>query len=554
MAEITGTASDSTTISAVGAWVASRGKPDRWRAPVHEVSSDAWKSAFAFAEPLGSGGFGTVTHASHLATGTDVAIKLVYDRTDDGKPSAKSESVRREIETMRRMDHPGIVALIEVFVHKPQPQEHDAEAPWTRQWYLVLEFCAGRDLQRTLGEEGCMGVEDASAIFGQLALTVQYCHWRGVVHRDIKPANVMLLHPSSTGGSIRVKLLDFGLAELLDPPFIAFYRRAARSRARRLERPLPRELLEQDSVHGSRSASGHQPRARPHPGHAADAREGGGGGGGGGFASVIFGRSQRWSQGGYDSSDDDSAHGVRDASRGATPALGADAGTPLPTIAERRGTGGTVDGVAVASAPEREREHAVPHLAGGSDAPAAANGAPGAHGRARVAPASGAAPRTRTFRPSPSRMSADLVPTGTREFAAPEVLAERRYKAAAAGATILGGFADGVLVATPLVSDSFSLGVLLRYVMTGVPPGASEALHLALRRYNPAWHARNAARACAGKPPARVLALAELPDDARALVAGLTDPDYHTRLTMGDLAAHPWVVRAREASEEAWRH
>ena len=128
MAEITGTASDSTTISAVGAWVASRGKPDRWRAPVHEVSSDAWKSAFAFAEPLGSGGFGTVTHASHLATGTDVAIKLVYDRTDDGKPSAKSESVRREIETMRRMDHPGIVALIEVFVHKPQPQEHDAEA------------------------------------------------------------------------------------------------------------------------------------------------------------------------------------------------------------------------------------------------------------------------------------------------------------------------------------------------------------------------------------------------------------------------------------------
>ena len=109
-------------------------------------------------------------------------------------------------------------------------------------------------------------------------------------------------------------------------------------------------------------------------------------------------------------------------------------------------------------------------------------------------------------------------------------------------------------VATPLVSDSFSLGVLLRYVMTGVPPGASEALHLALRRYNPAWHARNAARACAGKPPARVLALAELPDDARALVAGLTDPDYHTRLTMGDLAAHPWVVRAREASEEAWRH
>lgn len=146
MAELTGTAVDGESVSAVPRWLERRGGGG-WVAPVHEVAGDEWKAAFRFAEPLGSGGFGSVTRATHLGTGTDVAIKLVYDRTDDGAPSAKSESVRREVEGMRRLDHPAVVALLEVFVHKPAPQAEHPEAPWVRQWYLVLEFCAGEDLQ-----------------------------------------------------------------------------------------------------------------------------------------------------------------------------------------------------------------------------------------------------------------------------------------------------------------------------------------------------------------------------------------------------------------------
>ncbi|KAJ1639870.1 kinase-like domain-containing protein [Pavlovales sp. CCMP2436] len=105
---------DTDHISVVDRWMDSRGEMDRWQAPIHEVNDDDWQKNFRFSEALGSGGFGVVTRATHIKTGTDVAIKMVYDRTDDGKPSAKSESVRREIETMRRMDHPHIVSLIEV--------------------------------------------------------------------------------------------------------------------------------------------------------------------------------------------------------------------------------------------------------------------------------------------------------------------------------------------------------------------------------------------------------------------------------------------------------
>lgn len=147
MAEITGTATDGESRSVVARWLEGRGKTDHWKAPVHEVESAEWRSAFAFAEGLGSGGFGTVTHAVHTATGTNVAIKLVYDRTDDGKASAKSESVRREIETMRRMDHPAIVSLIEVFVHKPKPQDDHPEVRVRFRPGIKGRFCAAMRLR-----------------------------------------------------------------------------------------------------------------------------------------------------------------------------------------------------------------------------------------------------------------------------------------------------------------------------------------------------------------------------------------------------------------------
>jgi len=370
------------------------------------------------------------------------------------------------------------VSLIEVFVEKPTPQEADPTAPWTRRWYLVLELCRGEDLQRRILREGAIPLEVVKVVFGQLVAAIQYTHWRGVVHRDIKPGNVMLLDPSTTGGAVQIKLLDFGLAETLGAEFVKVYRKSVRSRAKSLGNALPAPFLEQDSIH-PRSLRAGNPAHRTRP-----------------------------------SSDDGSSHGgqrsfmFRNASRGNTPGIGT--GTPLPTVAERRELGKPSAGETKAA-------------------------------QSSLKPGGADAEHPRHFQPSPSRMNLDLVPTGTREFAAPEVYKESRFKPQKG---VVGGVVPDVMVPTPPNSDSYSLGALLLYALTGVPPERSAKAYVAMRKFNPVIRVGEVINACMGRPVYVVLDRESLPEDANSLIDGLMDPDYHSRLTMGDLETHPWVVDA----------
>jgi len=103
------------------------------------------------------------------------------------------------------------------------------------------------------------------------------------------------------------------------------------------------------------------------------------------------------------------------------------------------------------------------------------------------------------------------------------------------------------MVPTPVNSDSFSLGVLFRYCLTGVPPEYADVdRYVRFMRVNPLWHAKRAALACLGRAPYHLRTLGELPPEARDLVTGLTDTDYHSRLTMNDILTHAWVTRADE--------
>jgi len=492
---------DTDHISVVDRWMDSRGEMDRWQAPIHEVNDDDWQKNFRFSEALGSGGFGVVTRATHIKTGTDVAIKMVYDRTDDGKPSAKSESVRREIETMRRMDHPHIVSLIEVFILKPVPQHADPNAPWLRRWYLVLEFCRGSDLQHLLLKRGALDLDDMREIFGQLAHAIQYTHWRGVIHRDIKPGNVMLIDPGYTGGRIVIKLLDFGLAELLDEKFIKFYRKSARRRYREANLQLPDAFENQDSVHPRRGGPTRNGLIAI------------------GLALPPIGISRRGGENKRekeDDDDDDSYHGYNGSKEG-TPYVKKE----LRTISERRGSEG------------RETHQTEKH----TPQPPTFE-LPVAKKKSNLNWLGGGGP------PSPSRMGADFVPTGTREFAAPEVFEAARFRKSQGA---VGGLVEDVVVPTPMVVDSYSLGVLLRYTLTGVPPDSNEAVYVGMRRYNPIVRAIAGVQACGGKQPMTLRLLSELPEDARELVMRLTEADYHKRMTMGELINHPWLIKRMTA-------
>ncbi len=146
--------------------------------------------------PLGRGGMGEVYRAER-ADGQfeqQVAIKLM--RLDAATQAAR---FRAERQIVARLDHPGIARLL------------DGDMSADGRLYMVMELVDGRDLidwcsanAATLGQRLTLFIEVCDA--------VAYAHRHLVVHRDLKPANVLV---TAEG---RVKLLDFGIARLLDSP------------------------------------------------------------------------------------------------------------------------------------------------------------------------------------------------------------------------------------------------------------------------------------------------------------------------------------------------
>ena len=134
---------------------------------------------------------------------TSMSRHTVSNEDDDGevyvlksimKDYVGHESVlyemRREIQTMSKLNHPNICRLIEAYERR-------------RHIYLVMEFCSGGNLARRVPveEEGL-----AAMICKKILLAVEYMHSKGVAHRDIKLENIML------DGNGEIKLIDFGLA------------------------------------------------------------------------------------------------------------------------------------------------------------------------------------------------------------------------------------------------------------------------------------------------------------------------------------------------------
>ena len=147
---------------------------------------------------LGRGGMGAV----YLAERADghfqqrVAVKVI-------KRGMDTDAVRRrflvERQILARLAHPHIARLLDGGV------SDDERRPFFVVEYIegtpLLEYCDAAGLSRTRRLELFLQVVDA----------VDYAHRNLVVHRDLKPSNILV---TAQGG---VKLLDFGIAKLLDP-------------------------------------------------------------------------------------------------------------------------------------------------------------------------------------------------------------------------------------------------------------------------------------------------------------------------------------------------
>ena len=144
--------------------------------------------------PIGAGGMGEVYKAKDTRLGRDVAVKVL--------PATLSSSAElrqrldREAKTISALSHPHICALFDV------GRENDTD-------YLVMEFLEGETLADRLGK-GALSMDQALRIAIEIAGALDAAHRAGIIHRDLKPGNVML---TKSG----VKLLDFGLAKLVEP-------------------------------------------------------------------------------------------------------------------------------------------------------------------------------------------------------------------------------------------------------------------------------------------------------------------------------------------------
>ncbi|HEU4580375.1 MAG TPA: serine/threonine-protein kinase [Polyangiaceae bacterium] len=164
------------------------------------AAADAWigkclDGRYRIEAQLGAGGAGTVYRARHLGLDRAVALKVLRTRERWGS----RKRFEREARALAQLSHEHIVAVSDCGV--------DGEVP-----YLVMELLEGESLAARL-ERGALPPELACDLLRQLLEGLAYVHERGLVHRDLKPGNLFLERTAQ--GRVRLKLLDFGLAKLL---------------------------------------------------------------------------------------------------------------------------------------------------------------------------------------------------------------------------------------------------------------------------------------------------------------------------------------------------
>jgi serine/threonine-protein kinase len=182
-------------VAFAGSLLAGRERPDP-----EDLAPGMLVGPYRVEAEAGRGGMGVVYRATR-ADGTFkkvVALKLVKRGMDTDEVLAR---FRREREVLAGLDHPAIARLL------------DAGAAADGRPYLVMEYVGGEPITGYCDRRR-LGVAERLLLFAEACEAVQHAHRRLVVHRDLKPSNVLVAEDEQ--GRPRVKLLDFGIARLLD--------------------------------------------------------------------------------------------------------------------------------------------------------------------------------------------------------------------------------------------------------------------------------------------------------------------------------------------------
>jgi Tol biopolymer transport system component len=144
---------------------------------------------------IGAGGMGEVYRARDERLRREVAVKVL-----PASLSTDSDRLRRfeqEAQAAGTLNHPNITAVYDVGTHEGS-------------LYVVSELLEGETLRSRLAG-GPLPLRKATDYAIQIAQGLAAAHEKGIVHRDLKPENLFVTRDG------RVKILDFGLAKLMQP-------------------------------------------------------------------------------------------------------------------------------------------------------------------------------------------------------------------------------------------------------------------------------------------------------------------------------------------------
>jgi len=182
------------------------GTPDMPAGPVF-LPGEVVAGRFHIRRLLGEGGTSQVFAAADLELGQDVAIKVLRPELD-GAPDGRA-LLRREVLLARRITHPNVCRIFDVFQHPVAPAGDD-RCTGAGRLVLVMELISGETLARRLARGGPLTPAAALPIIRQLADALDAAHGCQVVHGDFKSGNVLL---EARPGGPRAVVADFGLAQ-----------------------------------------------------------------------------------------------------------------------------------------------------------------------------------------------------------------------------------------------------------------------------------------------------------------------------------------------------
>jgi hypothetical protein len=166
--------------------------------PLESLIGKTLNHRFVVGDKVGEGGFGAVFRGKQIATGREVALKILHPH------NVSDETIvarfRREAEACSKLRDPHTVTT------------YDFDETPDGILYLAMELLRGQSLHQVQKAEGPLGYERVLKILDQVAASLAEAHRNGIVHRDMKPENVFI---ENRDGHDHVKVLDFGIAKVV---------------------------------------------------------------------------------------------------------------------------------------------------------------------------------------------------------------------------------------------------------------------------------------------------------------------------------------------------